>query len=195
MIINPTSERFLWTCELNADKPTKIWKAADLMEFEDDDDKDFVINSLICKSAVLGAKAVDNERNLVAIKTKSHQEKEFEQPIFSLTLGRNDMVSGLDLTLASDHNQEVEFKLISGTGPVFITCTHMVEMPSGEEAHTTIMTTSDGEDLDCEEEVGELDEADKVTGKRNAMKADVKKNGIANGNGTAAPAEVMVEEK
>ena len=28
------------------------------------------------------------------------------------------MVSGLDLTLASDHNPEVEFKLISGTGPV-----------------------------------------------------------------------------
>jgi len=197
IINNPTSERFLWTCELSKDAPAKIWKAADLMEFEDDDDKDYMINSLICKSAVLGVKAVDGERNVVAIKTKSHQDKEIEQPIFSLCLGRNDMVSGLDLTLASENNQEVEFKLISGTGPVFVTCTHMVEMPSGDEQHTTIMTTSDGEDLDCEDEVGELDEADKVTGKRNAAtNGNVVTKKVANGvNINGAPAEAMVEEK
>jgi hypothetical protein len=77
-----------------------------------------VVNSIVLKTAVLGSKAVEGERNLVAIKTKGYQDKEFEQPIFSLTLGKQDMVGGLDLTLASDHNPEVEFKLISGTGPV-----------------------------------------------------------------------------
>jgi len=192
-----SSERFLWVCELNANEPTKTWKAADLMEFEDEDDKDFVINSLILKSAVLGAKAVDNERNLVAIKTKGHQDKEFEQPIFSLTLGRNDMVSGLDLTLAADHNQDVEFKLIAGTGPVFITCTHQIEMPTGEEQQT-IMTTSDGEDLECEDEEIETDEQDDQTKtKRASLKnGNGLKNGkLANGNGLSNKEECEVDEK
>jgi len=173
-----SSEKFLWTCELNKDQPSRVWKAADLMEFEDEDDRDFVINSLILKTAVLGASALENERNLVAIKTKGHQDKEFEQPIFSLTLGRNDMVSGLDLILACDHNQDVEFRLISGSGPVFITCTHLVEMPSAE--NQTMMTTSDGEDLECEDELdGEIEE---VNGKRNALKnGNGLKNGLKNG--------------
>jgi hypothetical protein len=50
------------------------------------------LHSLVVKTAVLGGKAVDSERNIVALKTKGYHEKEFEQPIFSLTLGRNDMV-------------------------------------------------------------------------------------------------------
>jgi hypothetical protein len=182
-----SSEKFLWVCELNKDQPTKVWKANDLMEFEDDDDKDFVINSLILKTAVLG-KAVDGERNLVAIKTIGYQNKEFEQPIFSLTLGRTDMVSGLDLTLASDHNPTVEFKLVDGTGPVYITCTHMVEMPSADEQQT-ILTTSDGDlEEDIEDDIAddEVVEGDK---KRTSLKnGHALKNGKLNGtnghNGT-----------
>lgn len=190
-----SAEKFLWVCELNKDVPSKIWKASDLMEFEDEEDKDFVINSLILKTAVLG-KAVDGERNLVAIKTKGHQDKSFEQPIFSLTLGRQDMVSGLDLTLASDHNQDVEFKLIEGTGPVFITCTHLVEMPSSEE-HNTMMTTSDG-DLEDEEIDDELEEEEETdVKKRTSLKNG---NGIKNGNGKVtngkhAGEEIVGEEK
>ena len=113
------------------------------MELEDEEDKDYVINSIVLKTAVLGSKAKDGERNLVGIKTKGYQDKEFEQPIFSLTLGRQDMVSGLDLTLASDHNPEVEFKLLEGTGPVFITCCHVIEFPSQDEQNTMMTTTSD----------------------------------------------------
>jgi len=173
-----STEKFLWICELNQSEPSKIWKAADIMEFEDEEDRDFVINTLILKTAVLGAKAIDGERNLIAIKTKGHQEKEFEQPIFSLTLGRNDMVSGLDLCLASDHNQEVEFKLVSGTGPVYITCTHQIEMPSGEEQQT-ILTTSDGEDLEeeCDDEELETD------GIEDEEKSKSKRASLKNGNG------------
>jgi hypothetical protein len=194
-----SSEKFLWVCELNKDQPTKVWKANDLMEFEDDDDKDFVINSLILKTAVLG-KAVDGERNLVAIKTIGYQNKEFEQPIFSLTLGRTDMVSGLDLTLASDHNPTVEFKLVDGTGPVYITCTHMVEMPSADEQQT-ILTTSDGDlEEDIEDDIAddEVVEGDK---KRTSLKnGHALKNGKLNGtnghNGTnGVKVDADMEEK
>jgi len=178
------AEKFLWVCELNKENPTKKWKAGDIMELEDDDDRDYVINSLILKTAVLGAKAVDNERNLVSIRLKGHKDVEYEQPIFSLTLGRNDMVSGLDLCLASDHNQDVEFKLIEGTGPVFITCTHMIELPTADEQQT-IMTNSEAdltEELDDDEELQdetEINEADKSKNKR--VSAVSLKNGIKNG--------------
>ena len=153
------------------------WKAGDIMELEDEEDKDYVVNSIILKTAVLGDKAIDGERNLVSIKTKGYQDKEFEQPIFSLTLGKIDMVSGLDLTLASDHNPEVEFKLVSGTGPVFITCTHLIELPSSDEQQT-LMTTTDG---DMEEENDESEDIENSTDEELATK---KTNGVKNGNGT-----------
>lgn len=173
-----SSEKFLWVCELNKDQPIKKWKAGDIMELEDDEDKDYVINSLILKTAVLGSKCVEGERNLVAIKTKGYQDKEFEQPIFSLTLGKTDFVSGLDLTLASDHNPEVEFKLVEGTGPIFITCTHMIELPAQDE-HPTMLTETDGEMEDEEVEGSEEECLDKGKGKRQAAL----KNGLNGVNG------------
>jgi hypothetical protein len=201
------SEKFMWVCELTKDMPTKKWKSTDVMELESEDDTDFVIHSLIFKTAVLGAKAADGERNLVSVKTKGYQEKEFEQPLFSLTLGRNDMVSGMDLTLASDHNQEVEFKLMEGAGPVFITCTHLLELPSADEQHT-IMTASDGDlEESCEESGEEEEEEEKAAtdedmgatnGKRltaAALKIANAKNGKTNGtNGAAKKDEVMADE-
>jgi len=180
-----SSEKFLWVCELNKDQPTKKWKAGDIMELEDDEDKDYVINSLILKTAVLGSKCVEGERNLVAIKTKGYQDKEFEQPIFSLTLGKTDFVSGLDLNLATDHNPEVEFKLVEGAGPIFITCTHMIELPAQDE-HPTIMTETDGEmeDIESEEVEGSDEEClEKGKGKRQAAKLNGTNgiNGLKNG--------------
>lgn len=177
-----SSEKFLWVCELNKDMPIKKWKAGDIMELEDDEDKDYVINSLILKTAVLGSKCQEGERNLVAIKTKGYQDKEFEQPIFSLTLGKTDFVSGLDLTLASDHNPEVEFKLIEGTGPIFITCTHMIELPAQDEAGTTMLTETDGEMEDIESE--EVEGSDEETLEKGKGKRQAAKNGLNGTNGT-----------
>jgi hypothetical protein len=173
---------------LTKEEPTKKWSPSDIMEFEDEDDQDFVINSLILKTAVLGPKAVENERNIVAVKTKGYQEKDIEQPIFSLTLGRNEMVTGMDITLANDHNQEVEFKLIEGTGPVYITCNHIMELPiEGEQQ--TIMTTSDGEveeneEEDIEDEDDEEDEEEeeeKMKNGKGKKPADIKKANAKNG--------------
>jgi len=185
------SEKFLWVCELSKEMPSKKWKASDMMEFEDEDDRDFVINSLILKTAVLGAKAVENERNLVAIKTKGHQDKEFEQPIFSLTLGRNDMVSGLDLTVGGD--QDVEFKLLEGTGPVYITCTHLIELPTQEE-QPTMMTNSDVE-IDEDESEDIEDEEDDEEEEKVEEKAKEKKKAPAAKNGTNGAAAAVAAKK
>jgi hypothetical protein len=163
------------------------------MEFEDEGDSDYVMNSLVLKAAVLGPKAHENERNIVAVKTKGFQDKEIEQPIFSLTLGRNDMVTGMDITLAKDHNQEVEFKLIEGNGPVYITCNHIMEMPvEGEQQ--TIMTTSDGEVEDDEEdedvedededENEEEEEEEKMKNGKAKTPAEIKKANAKNGKAT-----------
>lgn len=184
-----TSQKFLWVCELSQEKPLKKWSPSDLVDLEDEEDTDYLINSLILKTAVLGSKAVEGERNLIAIRTKDHQDVEFEQPIFALTYGKTDMVTGLDLTLTYDRNQEVEFKLVEGTGPVFITCTHLVEMPSADEQQT-IMTTSDGDlEESCEDE-NEIEEenGDEVKNGKGKNGAAALKNGKGlNGNKNGEP--------
>ena len=43
--------------------------------------------------AVLGSSAVKEERNLVQVETKDFDNKDLKQPLFSLTLGKDDMVS------------------------------------------------------------------------------------------------------
>lgn len=179
---------------MTKENPVKKWVPGNMLEFEDEDDRDFVYNSLIVKTAVLGANAVENERNLVSIKTMGYQEKkEFEQPIFSLTLGRNDMVSGLDLTVAAAHNQEVEFRLTNGTGPVYISCMHIVECPSGEEQQT-MMTNSEIED----EEIEEMEEVEEVKGKRTAAMKNgnghMKNGKCVNGNGTNGTTKLEVDD-
>jgi len=169
-----TSDKVLWVCELNKETPFKKWTSTEAME-DDEDDSDFIHHSLVIKTAVLGSKAVENERNLVGIKTD-----EFEQPLFSLTLGRNDMVSNLDITVnASGDKKTVEFKLLDGTGPVFITCMHVMDMPPPEEQHT-IMTTSDMEACTDEDDSEEVeDEEEEETDE----KEKPKKNGTAKTNG------------
>jgi hypothetical protein len=186
-----TSERFLWVCELNENEPMKKWVPGNVLEFEDEDDSDFVCNSLIVKTAVLGENAKESERNLVAIKTTGYPDKkEFEQPIFSLTLGRNDMISGLDLTVAADHNQEVEFKLVKGTGPVFITCMHLVEVPTNPNEEQTMMTNSEIEDEEADEMAAEVMDEDEAKTKRIAAM----KNGVKNGNGKIANGNGALKE-
>lgn len=191
-----SAQKLLWVCELSKDEPTKTWKAGDMMEFEDEEDRDFVINTLVLKTAVLGASAAEMERNLVAVRTKTTQDKWIEQPIFSLTLGRNDMVSGLDLILASDHNQDVEFKLVQGTGPVYLTCTHLIEMPPADEQHT-IMTTSDADlEEECEdEELAEEDEKNTSLKNGHAIKNGKLLNGKNGELHTNGHHEIEVDEK
>jgi hypothetical protein len=189
MTVATTTEKLVWVCELSKDKPVMKWVPTNVLEYEDEDDTDFVCNSLIIKAAVLGVNAVESERNVIAFKTKGFQDKkEYEQPLFSLTLGRNDTISGLDFTVATDN--EVEFKLVQGTGPVYITCTHLVEVPAQDE-HPTMMTNSEIEDEELEEMAEDMNGEEEVKGKRTAAMKNGNGNGhclkngkMLNGNGT-----------
>jgi hypothetical protein len=122
-------QEFPWVCQLTVEQPTMKCRPAE-------NDSDFLINSLILKTVVLGSSAVGGQRNLVAILTRDHEHKfVLEKPIYPLTNGKTDIIRGLNLTLAYDRRQAVEFKLAKGNGQVIITCTHLVEKPSAEKTY------------------------------------------------------------
>ena len=175
------------------------------MELEDEGDSDFMINSLILKSAMLGPKAIEGERNIISIKTKGIEDNDIEQPIFSLTQGRNDMIPNFDLHLGT--RNEIEFKLVEGNGPVYITCSHVLEMPPPDEQQT-LMTTTDGEELEEDDEEDEEAEVDGENGEEKdgengakpkrltaaALKLkNGKKNGVDHTNGNQK--EIETDEK
>jgi hypothetical protein len=185
-------ERYLWVCELNKEQPSKVWKASDLTKDEEEDD--FIMNNLVIKTAVLGKNAVENERNLVALKTKE-ADNQIDQPILSLTLGKTDCVSykssrirlrsilifsffsiflklaNLDLSIITRSTEPVEFRLVDGSGPVFITCMHVIEV-----ADSGMMDGDDDED-DDEEEEEEVEEE-----KANIKGGKAQKNGAKSSN-------------
>ena len=158
------------------------------MEFENEEDKDYVVNSLVLKMVVLGDTAVDGERNIISIKSKTYTDKQVEQPICSLTQGRRDMAT-LDLPIISDNNPEVEFKLTSGTGPVFITCIHLIDLPTELEDVNKSVESEDEEDEEIDEELEEEeDDKAKPLPKRGALKNG--KNGkVTNGKAENGKAE------
>lgn len=189
------TQKYLWTCELSKEKPTQTWNASNDMELEDEGDSDFMINSLILKSAMLGPKAPEGERCIVAIKTKGVEENDIEQPVFSLTQGRNDMIANFDLHVGT--RTPVEFKLVEGTGPVYISCSHVLEMPPPDEQQT-LMTTTDGEAEELDEDDEEVeDETEQADGEDKAKRPSAaalklkngKKNGTAEHTNGAAPVE------
>lgn len=189
-------------CELSKEKPSQTWTASNDMELEDEGDEDFMIHSLILKSAMLGSKATDGQRNIVSIKTKGVDDNDIEQPVFSLTQGRNDMIANFDLHLGT--RNEIVFNLVEGDGPVYITCSHVLEMPPPDEQET-LMTTVDGQCEELEEDE-ESEEAEGENGEENgdgdkpkrvsaaALKLrNGKKNGAEHTNGNQK--EVETDEK
>jgi len=162
-MVASTTEQKLWTCQLSKEKPLLSWIPTE--PAEEEDDEDYVQHSLIIKAAVLGLEATESQRNLVAIKTG-----DLWQPILSLTLGKNDMVSNLDIIIERT-TKPVEFKLLDGAGPVCITCHHIMELPALNEQET--MLTSKCEDMDTEEE-----EEDEETEETEEEKGEKKLNGL-----------------
>jgi hypothetical protein len=86
--MNEPAREYFWGVTLDKENPTITWSFD-----EEEDDTDFLIQTLFLKQEVLGASAVKDERNLVQVETKNFDQKDLKHPLFSLTLGRNEMVS------------------------------------------------------------------------------------------------------
>ncbi len=88
-------------------------------------------------------------------------------------------ISNLDLIISTRENQEVEFELVEGQGPVHITCLHVLEVPAPEEGQT-IMTTSDvEEDEEVDEESEDIEEEEMSEEKSKTKTKPAVKNGAA----------------
>ncbi|XP_048746611.2 nucleoplasmin-like protein ANO39 isoform X1 [Ostrea edulis] len=165
-------------CELNKDKPTFVFSFK-----EEDEDEDYLIHTLFLKNAVLGASAVENERNIVQMETKNSNRKDFKAPILSLTTGKTDMCL-LDLSFG----EEVTFRLVEGSGPVFLSAQELIEYPEenmGQDEDLEDYTETEEEDLKETDEESPKKEA--TSKKRKAL--------AAKGKGKAKKKKVETESE
>merc|ERR1712088_876359 len=108
---------------------------------------DFFEHVLFLRSAVLGKGAVEGERNIVELETKHFEGQVMKQPLISLTLGRNDMTM-LDMNFS--HETAATFRLVEGTGPVYLAAMHQTEFPVEEDTEET--EDDNGTDLEYTED-------------------------------------------
>nr|XP_022289645.1 mitotic apparatus protein p62-like isoform X2 [Crassostrea virginica] len=140
------AREYVWACELSKEKPSFVFSFK-----EEDEDEDYLIHTLFLKNAVLGSSAVENERNLIQMETKNSDRKDLKAPIVSLTLGKKDMCA-LDLSFG----EEVTFRLVEGSGPVFLSAQELVEYPEdgniSQEEETEDYTETEEDELKGTEE-------------------------------------------
>ena len=123
----------LWTCTLTSQESKKEWRACDHIY-------DGYPVKLVLKSAVLDKRVYFHQNTMIVISSKDKEGAWFEQQLVTLTHDNNEIICNFDLTLAYGGdlfpNQQVTFKLVSGHGPVFITCVNSIE--TGQEEINSI---------------------------------------------------------
>ncbi|XP_022091741.1 nucleoplasmin-like protein ANO39 [Acanthaster planci] len=122
------SKEYFWGDSLTGSKKEIKWNPS--LEDEDDFDNldgDGIQHFLFLKQAVLGPGAEEAERNVVEIETDNFDGDSVKQPLFSLKLGLNES-SPLDIGV----QPPVTFTLTSGSGPVYLSGQHMIEISADE---------------------------------------------------------------
>ncbi|XP_013381744.1 nucleoplasmin-like protein ANO39 [Lingula anatina] len=118
-------QEYLWCAELSKDKPQAMWNFK-----EEDEDRDFLSHVLYLKSAVLSTSAETGEDNVIEVETTDYSGSVLKVPIAFLNKGQKNMCH---VDHSFDQNTPATFRLIAGTGPVFLTAQHQVEFPQDEE--------------------------------------------------------------
>eukprot|EP00105_Crassostrea_gigas_P031094 XP_011453675.1 PREDICTED: mitotic apparatus protein p62 isoform X1 [Crassostrea gigas] len=182
------AREYVWACELSKEKPTFVFSFK-----EEDEDEDYLIHTLFLKNAVLGASAVESERNLIQMETKDSNRKDLKAPIVSLTLGKKDMCA-LDLSFG----EEVTFRLVEGSGPVFLSAQELVEYPEdgnlSQEEDTEDYTETEEDELKGTEEEDEVESPKKEAKSKKRKASAVKGKGKAKKKKKATESESEEEE-
>ncbi|KAL3864364.1 hypothetical protein ACJMK2_006054 [Sinanodonta woodiana] len=114
---------FMFSCELRKDKLDTTWS---FEEEEEEEDTEYLIHTLFLKHAMLGSTATKGERNVVEIETKNFEKNIVKQPLICLSLGQQEM---FNLDISFSQGSPVTFRLIEGSGPVYLAGQQLVEYP------------------------------------------------------------------
>lgn len=130
-------------------------------EAEEEEDDDFLIHTLYIRLATLGKAALKNEENIVEIETMNFMGEVVKQPLLNLVSGLNNTVS-TDISFCSKN--KVIFRLTHGSGPVYLSGQHLVEMPDdGDTSQDSMYTEETGTEEDASDE-------DRLKGKKGKAK-------------------------
>ncbi|XP_030841324.1 mitotic apparatus protein p62 isoform X5 [Strongylocentrotus purpuratus] len=168
------AKEYFWGATLSKDKKIFKWDPeSDFLDDEDDDEEDSISHFLFLKQAVLGVEAKDDDRNVIEVETINFDGDTVIQPLLSLRLGLNESTN-LDIGL----QPPVTFKLALGSGPVYLSGQHALDLQEDEEFGKDFEGAEayevGDEDLEDEDE-GEEDEEEEETPKKGSPKRIVKK--------------------
>nr|BAB82492.1 nucleolar protein [Patiria pectinifera] len=174
------SKEFFWGDSLTGTKKEVKWNPS--LDDEDDFDNldsDGIQHFLFLKQAVLGATAKEGERNVVEIETENFDGDNVKQPLFSLKLGLNES-SPLDIGI----QPPVTFILTAGSGPVFLSGQHMIEISADDE-----------EELEEDDEEEEEEDEVEVNASPDLPVAKSKKRPLSTSDGTAKKTKMAKLDK
>ncbi|XP_048249332.1 nucleoplasmin-like protein ANO39 isoform X1 [Haliotis rufescens] len=152
------AKEYFWGCQLTKEAPSQTWSFQ-----EEEEDSDYLVHTLFLRNSVLGAEAVKGELNIVQVETKSFEDKDIKQPLFSLRNGGQETMT-MDLSFAGACS--TTFRLVEGSGPVHIGGQHLVEFPPEHNMSQDESEFFTEDDIEHEDDDDEDDEEDSPKGKK-----------------------------
>ncbi|KAL8565965.1 hypothetical protein ACOMHN_054950 [Nucella lapillus] len=157
---NSDTKGSFWGVELTEESPEVDWNMREDDDEETGPDRDYMVNELLVKMATLGQGLTKDQEQIVEVETTDADEKMIKIPVINMVAGKNSMVN-LDLEFFDRY--KVTFRLISGSGPVYLSGCVFREHPEEEEdsqdeslCTDAESTATDSEGID--EEIGEEEE-------------------------------------
>jgi nucleophosmin 1 len=139
-LVTDRGKEFFWGCELTKAKPSVTWSFE-----EEDDDLDYMEHTLFLRQAILGGNVKAGERHVVEIETLNCAGEKIVQPIISMVAGKADMCQ---LNLNFGHEVPATFKLIEGSGPIYLSALHVVQFPAEDVLGAAETETEDEDEIE-----------------------------------------------
>jgi len=124
---------YFWSTTLDGDKKEFKWEGLTVI---DEEDGTTTHHTLSIRQAVLSADAKDGEVNIIEMEVEGYKDKKNKIPIY-IGKATHPYVNTLDVLI---EDVEATFRLVKGSGPVYLTGTHQVER--------SIMGGADDDDIE-----------------------------------------------